>query len=163
MVADRVPLTIASNLLDYFRPRKRMPGDDMSDREEPDRPFNELAETAQQEVPVRSYQGPLDFPEVSSWLQQCQDNIERGRDKHEYTKLSPVFKEHECTRIDDILTCQWGRSGLWQLRWVYPSLSGWSIESSSMPQPMLQWSNSRGKLHSLMFFHFVVITSAYTL
>ncbi len=25
-----------------------------------------------------------------------------GRDKHEYTKLSPVFKEHECTRIDDI-------------------------------------------------------------
>ncbi len=79
-----------------------MPGDDMSDREEPDRPFNELAETAQQEEPVRSYQGPLDFPEVSSWLQQCQDNIERGRDKHEYTKLSPVFKEHECTRIDDI-------------------------------------------------------------
>ncbi len=75
----------------------------MSDREEPDTPFDDLAETAQQGAPVSSYHGPLDYPEVSSWLQQCQDNIERGRDKHEYTKLSPVFKEHECTRIDDII------------------------------------------------------------
>ncbi len=26
----------------------------------------------------------------------------RGRDKHEYTKLLPVFAANDCTRIDDV-------------------------------------------------------------
>lgn len=48
---------------------------------------------------IRSYH---DFPAISTWLKSCEDDLERGRDKHEYTKLSTVFADNGCTRIDDI-------------------------------------------------------------
>ncbi len=46
--------------------------------------------------------GPLDFPAIEKWLKICEEDFERGRDKHEYTRLVPVFSENGCTRIDDI-------------------------------------------------------------
>lgn len=32
----------------------------------------------------------------------CEDDPERGRDKHAYTKLAGMFKENGCSWIDDI-------------------------------------------------------------
>lgn len=46
--------------------------------------------------------GPLDFPSVANWLAACEDDLERGRDKHPYKSLIPMFSHNECTRIDDI-------------------------------------------------------------
>ena len=45
---------------------------------------------------------PLDYPTIANWLQICEEDFERGRDKHEYTKLAPMFAANGCTRIDDI-------------------------------------------------------------
>lgn len=53
-------------------------------------------------VPTAARQGPLDFPSVKNWLRFCEDDFERGRNKHEYTALSPVFASNGCTRIDDV-------------------------------------------------------------
>jgi len=46
--------------------------------------------------------GPLDFPRISQWLTACEEDIERGRDGHQYKSLVPLFADNECTRIDDI-------------------------------------------------------------
>ncbi len=35
-------------------------------------------------------------------MKTCEDDLERGRDHHEYTKLGPVFIDNGCTRIDDV-------------------------------------------------------------
>ena len=44
----------------------------------------------------------LDYPTVETWLRGCEDDIERGRDKHAYLSLLPVFSSNGCTRLDDI-------------------------------------------------------------
>ncbi len=46
--------------------------------------------------------GPLDFPAIVNWLNTCEEDFERGRDKHEYSRLAAVFAANGCTRIDDI-------------------------------------------------------------
>ena len=45
---------------------------------------------------------PRDYPTVETWLRTCEDDIERGRDKHAYLSLLPVFSANGCTRLDDI-------------------------------------------------------------
>lgn len=44
----------------------------------------------------------MDFPAIVHWLSACEDDFERGRDKHEYSRLAAVFAANGCTRIDDI-------------------------------------------------------------
>ncbi len=51
---------------------------------------------------VVAHKGPLDFPAIVHWLSACEDDFERGRDKHEYSRLAVVFAANSCTRIDDI-------------------------------------------------------------
>lgn len=46
--------------------------------------------------------GPLDYPAVADWSKTCEDDLERGRDHHDYMALSPVFAINGCTRIGDI-------------------------------------------------------------
>lgn len=48
------------------------------------------------------YKGPLDYPGIEVWLQACENDFERGHDKHTYLLLLPVFVTNGCTRIDDI-------------------------------------------------------------
>ena len=45
---------------------------------------------------------PLDYPAIADWLKTCDNDLERGRDNHGYTILSPVFAINGCTRVDDI-------------------------------------------------------------
>ncbi|KAL5524968.1 hypothetical protein ACEPAF_8837 [Sanghuangporus sanghuang] len=49
-----------------------------------------------------THRGPLNYPAIGDWLKACEDDLERGRDNHEYRKLAPVFLSSGCTRIDDI-------------------------------------------------------------
>lgn len=74
----------------------------MSDRDDEDDEAVDVPAEKNGAQSASSHQGPLDYPLVNSWLSNCQEDIEHGRDKHEYTKLIPVFEEHECTRIDDV-------------------------------------------------------------
>lgn len=46
---------------------------------------------------TQGFQGPLDFPKIADWLKGCEDNLERGRDGHEYSSLSLVFALNGCT------------------------------------------------------------------
>lgn len=46
--------------------------------------------------------GPMDYPAITNWLKMCEDDFERGRDKHAYMVLAPMFEANGCTRIDDI-------------------------------------------------------------
>ena len=64
------------------------------------------ADTQVMPIPVGSrthaFTGPLDFPSIEAWLKICEEDFERGRDKHQYTTLAPMFAANGCTRIDDI-------------------------------------------------------------
>ncbi len=51
---------------------------------------------------VRASQGSFDYPLISDWMKFCERHMERGRDKHEYSLLAPMFEANGCTRIDDI-------------------------------------------------------------
>ncbi len=58
-------------------------------------------------LPVRepesyAHKFSCNYPTVASWLKICEEDIERGRDNHEYSKLAPMFAANDCTRIDDI-------------------------------------------------------------
>ncbi len=81
---------------------------------EPDRPFNELAETAQQEEPVRSYQGPLDFPEVLV-VATAMPRQHRAGPATSTNTPSCHRSSRNTSALGSmiLLTCQWGRSGLW--------------------------------------------------
>ena len=100
VTANMVPAALTSKLLDYTRAGKQT-----KPKVEP------MAHEEVQLVPtkvtgavstVEVHKGPLNFPSISDWLKMCEDDFERGRDKHEYSKLGPVFLENGCTRIDDI-------------------------------------------------------------
>ncbi|KLO04689.1 hypothetical protein SCHPADRAFT_896835 [Schizopora paradoxa] len=54
------------------------------------------------DVEVSAPKGPLDYPPIYKWLADCERHLERGRDRHEYTRLDAVFAGNGCTRIDDI-------------------------------------------------------------
>lgn len=45
---------------------------------------------------------PKNFPQISKWLEKCEEDIERGCDNHKYSELAPVFSVNGCTRLDDI-------------------------------------------------------------
>ena len=95
-----------SKLLDYVRPGRKGKDSNVGE-EEPHPPVKEPHETSQQkplsqQTEVRNSKMPLDFPLISSWLRKCEEDLERGRDRHEYTKMAPVFEANGCTRIDDI-------------------------------------------------------------
>ncbi|KLO04585.1 hypothetical protein SCHPADRAFT_947594 [Schizopora paradoxa] len=110
VVANKVPHVMHSKVLDYVRPGRKpasfrtAPGD--RDEEMPDPPPNliqaYLKTHAVERAQVREFKGAHDFPLISSWLRSCEDHLERGRDKHEYSNLAPLFAENGCTRIDDI-------------------------------------------------------------
>lgn len=53
--------------------------------------------------PAVQRKGPLDYPAIKTWLAFCEEHLERGRDKHEYSVLLPVFLANGCTRIDDVV------------------------------------------------------------
>lgn len=108
MVANKVPASMHSRLLDYVRPGRKARATS-ADYDPGDREATIAAEpheTAQKkpepQTEVRSNKVPLDYPLISSWLRKCEEDLERGRDRHEYSKLSRVFEENGCTRIDDI-------------------------------------------------------------
>ncbi len=109
VVPHMVPHSMGSKLLDYIRPkRSQTAGPEggaapLSSAFEPSEGYvTARAEVPERraEVPVR--EGPLDYPAIATWLKACEDDLERGRDKHQYTKLAPMFAANECTRIDDI-------------------------------------------------------------
>ena len=58
-------------------------------------------EPAQPRVAV-GQRGMHKYPTISSWLGECEGDLERGRDQHQYSKLAPVFADNGCTRIDDV-------------------------------------------------------------
>lgn len=97
---------MASRLLDYERPSRKSRPHDAS--VVPATPVEAgppvVAAPVQQTVssPADAPKGPLDYPSISSWLKTCEDDFERGRDRHEYSKLAFVFSDNGCTRIDDI-------------------------------------------------------------
>lgn len=104
-----VPNTLKSKLLDFVRPGRKVasaPPDDTISAEEPlvvqkPREPTPIAKPAQT-TEVRAQRGAVDFPLIGDWLKGCERHMERGRDKHEYSLLAPMFKANGCTRIDDI-------------------------------------------------------------
>ena len=46
--------------------------------------------------------GTRDYPAIEDWLKACMDDFERGRDKHEYMTLLPIFAVNGCMQVDDI-------------------------------------------------------------
>jgi len=97
---------MASQLLDFkrgSRPRRLRPKLCV---ESTTAPAAEEAQVSAKTLPVqtvgRACGAPLDYPTIANWLQICEEDFERGRDKHEYTKLAPMFAANGCTRIDDI-------------------------------------------------------------
>lgn len=106
VVANKVPLTISSKLLDYSRePRKSrvasgsMQPETMTVDAEP--PVQTPAQAAHgSDGPARRV--THDFPSLKSWLRGCEDDLVRGRDRHNYTDLENVFAGHGFTRVDDV-------------------------------------------------------------
>lgn len=110
VVPNKIPVAMSSRVLDYKRPSKKaIPGE----QPRQDALCQETRVEAEAEAPVRTnppphakqvptFKGPLDYPTINNWLKNCEEDFERGRDKHEYTKLTPVFVQNGCTRIDDI-------------------------------------------------------------
>jgi len=109
VVAREVPPTMTSTLLDYRREKNT--------EKKTSKVCSPPASRAPSETstpvvstppmlpppPVPANKGPLDFPSISNWLTACEDDLERGRDKHPYKSLAALFAENECTRIDDIV------------------------------------------------------------
>lgn len=103
---------MSSELLDYVRPgRKNLVAEQAAALAEteaaalvplPPEPVlrNEPPVSTNREM--QGFQGPLDYPKIADWLKGCEDNLERGRDGHEYSSLALVFALNGCTRIDDI-------------------------------------------------------------
>ncbi len=102
-----------SKVLDYIRPPRKNSGTveersdspaaaDPSQRAPSTNAPVQLAPMAQAIKVAETHRGPLDFPSITAWLMKCEEDFERGRDRHEYTKLSPMFAANGCTRIDDI-------------------------------------------------------------
>lgn len=108
VVPNKVPDVMKSKLLDYVRPGRKSDRTGQADEEQArnaivtdevhGNPQNAMVRATE----VRAYVGPLDFPLISMWLKKCEEGFERGCDKHEYSKLTPVFDANGCTRIDDI-------------------------------------------------------------
>ncbi len=97
---------MGSKLLDYIRPTRSKTAEPAGELATT-LPYNAIEPTEgyaprSTEAPVQVYKGPLDYPAIENWLKACEDDLERGRDKHHYMKLAPMFAANECTRIDDI-------------------------------------------------------------
>lgn len=106
---------MSSKVLDYRRPCRAQKA---SQKESPFADMGLLVDANEMEVSALTrpmqvrvaqapqtqllYKGPLNYPAITDWLKACDDDFERGRDKHEYTALSLVFATNGCTRIDDI-------------------------------------------------------------
>lgn len=99
---------MTSKLLDYLKPAKKTRFGTPPMQVETRRVAGEM-ELGSQTLPAptgiatdRVYKGPLDYPAITDWLKACEADIERGRDKHGYSTLAPMFEANGCTRIDDI-------------------------------------------------------------
>lgn len=92
---------MGSKLFDYIRAGKRFRSSSPAEVVTPPVPEPIAVEVPRPEPFVR--RAPLDFPAVAAWLKSCEDDLERGRDYHKYTKLTELFAANECTRIDDII------------------------------------------------------------
>lgn len=110
-IVDQIPAKVGSKLLDYYRNDRKLPRAtsetaEASSAQAPTPASEPVEQTVQKQVgltqPEMSMRGPHDYPTIVTWLKTCEEDIERGRDGHEYSKLSSVFAENECTRIDDI-------------------------------------------------------------
>ena len=102
---------MTSKLIDYMKPgkvaRKTSPNSQtnlLSIEDEVTANLRAMPMPPVQDFAMReAYKGPLDYPAIAAWLKACEENFERGCDKHEYTSLSPLFAANGCTRIDDIV------------------------------------------------------------
>lgn len=99
-----------SKLLDFVRPSRKARGASpvrkTSEEDTPPRmPTEDVHERPQvvqrHATEVRGQVG-YHYALISKWLRECEEDIERGRDNHEYSALAPVFEANGCTRIDDI-------------------------------------------------------------
>lgn len=92
---------MSSKLLDYLRPGRKV--HNSAQRAEPPVTPEPVEVTKAPTVVVEATsKGPTDYPAIWSWLKTCEDDFERGRDKHPYSRLVDVFDVNGCTRIDDI-------------------------------------------------------------
>ncbi|KLO04997.1 hypothetical protein SCHPADRAFT_896620 [Schizopora paradoxa] len=120
VVADKVPAQLSSKLLDYFRPGKDSRQKNRPDDRELESASNvaapapvapapvAVAPVAVAVAPPAVKSGPFNFPTIKTWLLFCEEHLERGRDKHDYAALLPVFTVNGCTRVDDVarLSCE---------------------------------------------------------
>ncbi len=121
VVADKVPAQLTSKLLDYFRPGKNARSKARPDDRDlesvsnvatvavapaPDAPVAVAPAAASRATavvaPPAVAKGPLNYPTVKAWLLWCEEDLEHGRDNHNYTSLFPVFTVNGCTRVDDV-------------------------------------------------------------
>lgn len=96
---------MSSKLLDYERPARKFRAYNANEQATaPHAAPVELVEVPKAPPPYveSAPKGPLDYPAISNWLKMCEDDLERGRDKHAYMVLAPMFDANGCTRIDDI-------------------------------------------------------------
>ncbi len=92
---------MTSKLLDYVRPGRKV--HNSAQGAEPPAPPEPVEVTkASTAVVETTFKGPADYPPIWSWLKMCEDDFERGRDKHPYSRLVDAFDANGCTRIDDI-------------------------------------------------------------
>ncbi|KAL5512281.1 hypothetical protein ACEPAG_9375 [Sanghuangporus baumii] len=105
VVASKVPESMSAKLLDYKRPGRMNQGapptNDGVHKIQVDSHAAPVR-VAQEVLTSTTHKGPLNYPAIGDWLKACEDDLERGRDNHEYRKLAPVFSNNGCTRIDDI-------------------------------------------------------------
>ncbi|KLO19024.1 hypothetical protein SCHPADRAFT_885687 [Schizopora paradoxa] len=128
VVADQVPSCMTSKLLDFVRPgrknRAAIHSDALATSEAAGigtinpPTFEAPPADTRRSVPPPSardntppifardnppgHKGPLDYPAIANWLRRCEEDLERGRDKHAYSSLAVIFSSNGCTRIDDI-------------------------------------------------------------
>jgi len=104
VVAREVPPTMTSTLLDYRREKNtEKKTSKVCSPPASHAPSKTSTPVVSTPPLVSANKGPLDFLSISNWLTACEDDLERGRDKHPYKSLAALFAENECTRIDDIV------------------------------------------------------------
>lgn len=107
VVANKIPHTVPSKLLDYVRPGRKNTAAAHAEA------TAATETTAQVPLPaevvrgtvesVRDFAGPMDYPSIQNWLRDCEDHLERGRDGHTYSSMTLTFAVNGCTQIDDIV------------------------------------------------------------
>lgn len=107
VVANKIPPTISSKLLDYCRePRKSRiaSGSKLPEANSPvvAEPPVQTSTRESRASEASTHRAACDYPSLKAWLRSCEDDLVRGRDSHNYTDLENVFEGHGFTRVDDI-------------------------------------------------------------